>query len=121
MKTAGLLGKVNTLDPTACHAEEIFHMATLGGAKTLGLEDKIGELKVGKMADIVAIKEEGFIDSFPNYNFLSNLIYAQSSQRVDSVWVSGKRVVKNGELVTLNKGELLEKTKTWQEKLSQSN
>ncbi|MDC0255910.1 TRZ/ATZ family hydrolase [Bacteriovoracales bacterium] len=120
MKTAGLLGKVDTLDPTACNAEEIFHMATLGGAKVLGLQDRVGELAVGKMADIVAIKEEGFIDSFPNFNFLSNLIYAQSSQRVDSVWVSGKRVVKDGELVTLNKDELLERTKIWQEKLSQS-
>ena len=120
MKTAALLGKVNELDPTVCKSEEIFHMATLGGAKALGLEDKIGELAVGKMADIVAIKEDGLIDAFPQYNFLSNLIYAQSTQRVDSVWVRGKRVVEEGALLTLQKSELLTKTKVWQEKLSQS-
>ena len=62
----------------------------------------------------------GLIDAFPQYNFLSNLIYAQSTQRVDSVWVRGKRVVEEGALLTLQKSELLTKTKVWQEKLSQS-
>ena len=119
MKTAALLGKVNELDPTVCNAEEIFLMATLGGAKALGLEDKVGEIKVGKRADIVAIKEDGLIDSFPNYNFLSNLIYSQSSQKVDSVWIDGKRVLEEGSLITLQKSELLTKTRAWQEKLSQ--
>ncbi len=119
MKTAALLGKVDQLDPTVCNAEEIFLMATLGGAKALGLDDKIGEIKVGKRADIVAIKEDGLIDSFPNYNFLSNLIYSQSSQKVDSVWVDGKRVLEEGSLITLQKSELLTKTRAWQEKLSQ--
>ena len=117
MKTAALLGKVNELDPTVCNAEEIFLMATLGGAKALGLEDKVGEIKVGKRADIVAIKEDGLIDSFPNYNFLSNLIYSQSTQKVDSVWVDGKRVLEEGSLLTLQKSELLTKTRAWQEKL----
>ena len=117
MKTAALLGKVNELDPTVCNAEEIFLMATLGGAKALGLEDKVGEIKVGKRADIVAIKEDGLIDSFPNYNFLSNLIYSQSTQKVDSVWVDGIRVLEEGSLLTLQKSELLTKTRAWQEKL----
>ena len=112
-------GNIWHISPYLLIAEEIFLMATLGGAKALGLEDSIGEIKVGKRADIVAIKEDGLIDSFPNYNFISNLIYSQSSQKVDSVWVDGKRVLEEGSLLTLQKSELLTKTRAWQEKLSQ--
>ncbi len=55
MKVTALLQKVTTMEPTVLNAEEVFKMATINGAKSLGLEDQIGSIEVGKKADITLV------------------------------------------------------------------
>jgi 5-methylthioadenosine/S-adenosylhomocysteine deaminase len=91
-------------------------MATLNGAKALGLSESIGSLKKGKQADIVALNLNQ-LETTPLYEPLSQIIYASDRQQVSDVWIAGKRLLKDKKLITLNSEELMENAKLWQEKI----
>jgi 5-methylthioadenosine/S-adenosylhomocysteine deaminase len=112
LKTAALLGKVVAGDPTALSGHSALRMATINGARALGMEDRIGSIERNKCADLctVSIAE---IDALPLYSPVSSLIYTNSGARVKYVWVDGKPLLDNGELTTLHEAELREKAARW--------
>ena len=116
MRTATLLAKGIANDSTCSDVHKTLKMATLNGAKALGLSESIGSLKKGKQADIVAINLNQ-LETIPLYEPLSQIIYASDRQQVSDVWVAGKRLLKDKKLITLNSEELMENVKKWQKKI----
>ncbi|MDQ7091955.1 MAG: TRZ/ATZ family hydrolase [Methylococcales bacterium] len=117
MRTAALLAKGGTRDASNIPAITALTMATLNGAKALGLEDEIGSLAIGKSADVVAIKLDE-LETQPLYDVVSHIVYACSRQQVTDVWVAGKQLLKQRQLTTLDINELKAKLPEWQQRLS---
>ena len=101
MKIAALLQKVNTMNPTVLAAEEVFKMATINGASSLGLENEIGSIDVGKKADIVLVNMKT-AHLTPFRNPISHLVYSANGGDVDTVICNGEILMKNKELLTLD-------------------
>ncbi len=116
MRSAAFLAKLSTQNPESLSAETALHMATLNGAKALGVEQKIGSLKIGKAADFTAVNLEE-IETLPLYHPISQIVYAASRQQVTDVWVAGKQLMKNRKLTTLDEKELMAKAQYWQKKI----
>lgn len=89
MRQAALLAKVKQEDATAVSAFDALEMATYRGAKALDLDDKIGSLEVGKMADIVAV-DLSELTMMPCFNPISQLVYVAGREQVSHVWVAGE-------------------------------
>src|SRR5690606_4928908 len=117
LKTAALLAKAVAQDATALSAHSALRMATLNGAKALGLEEKIGSLEAGKMADITAVDLSG-LSMQPLYNPASQLVYTHAGQSVSHVWVAGKALLLNGQLQTLDEHEILSKATWWRNQIA---
>jgi 5-methylthioadenosine/S-adenosylhomocysteine deaminase len=116
LKTAALLAKAVSGDASALDAHAALRMATLNGARALGLEDTIGSLEVGKAADITAVDLSG-LGAQPLYNPASQLVYTSCGHRVSHVWVAGRTLLANGKLLTLNERELIGKAQRWRERI----
>ena len=93
MKTAVYAQKTHYKDRSLFKAEEIVKLATIGGAKALKMEDRIGSLEVGKQADIVLIETDS-MNMFPIYDPYSAIVYSANASNVDSVWINGVQVLK---------------------------
>ena len=106
MKFASLLQKVSTLDPTVGDPWDILDMATLSGARALGLSDITGSLEPSKHADIVAIDLRGvhFVPVFQgqDFNVPAHLVFTASSHDVTDVWVQGRQLVENGAVISVD-------------------
>ena len=101
MDTAAKLHKVYRLDPTVMGARTVTHLAVRGGARVLGVEDKVGCLEPGKKADIIGLD----LDKphlTPLYNIYSHLVYAVSAADVTLSIINGRVVMRSGELLTLD-------------------
>ena len=116
MRTAALLGKLAARDATANPAERVLRMATLGGARSLGLGSRIGSLEPGKAADAVAIDLRG-PDTQPVYDPVSQLVYAATRAHVREVWVAGRRVVRDGALETLDASAVVREARKWRDRI----
>lgn len=116
MRTAALLAKGVSGNASAVPAHEALCMATLGGAKALGLEQSIGSLTPGKWADITAIRLDR-IETQPLFNPISDLVYAASRHQVTDVWIEGRRVLEDRALKTIDEKDLLIRTRTWHDRL----
>lgn len=116
MRSAALLGKHSSENPKAVAAETALKMATIHGAKTLGIDHFTGSLSTGKAADFIAINLEE-IETQPLYHPISQIVYAASRQQVTDVWVGGVPLLKNRKLQTLDEKELLSKAETWRKKI----
>jgi cytosine/adenosine deaminase-related metal-dependent hydrolase len=92
-------------DPTLFPAEQAFEMATLGGARAMGLQDEIGSLKVGKKADLVC-HDTNRPEWRPLLNVANQLVWSADGRGVHSVWVDGKRVVDNYCCTTIDEDRL---------------
>lgn len=119
MHTAALLAKAVANNASALPAEDVLRMATINGAKALGLDSEIGSLEVGKSADIVAVDLSG-IENQPIYCPVSQLIYSAGRENVTNVWVAGNHLLKDRELTTLDEKSILQKAAYWQEKLAEN-
>ena len=117
MRTAALLAKAVANDASAVPAEAVLRMATINGARALGLEQVVGSLEAGKAADLIAVNLSG-IESEPLYNPISQLVYATGRDRVSDVWVAGKHLLKARELTTLDTQSILDKARQWHRKLA---
>ncbi len=106
MKLAAIIHKAVTLDPLIVPAETVLEMATINGAKALGLENEIGSLEVGKKADLIVIDLER-LHTTPSMNPVSTLVYAATGGEVDTVMVDGKIVVEHGQLLTMSEHEII--------------
>lgn len=116
MRTAAFLAKLATSNPTTLSAPETITMATLNGAKALGIDKITGSITTGKSADFVAINFDE-IETLPLYHPTSQIVYAASRNQVTDVWVAGKQLLKNRELLTLDEQALKDKAKIWGKKL----
>ena len=116
MRTAALLAKGVAGDASALPAEKALEMATLNGARALGLESVCGSLVAGKAADIVAVKMDD-LETQPLYHAVSQLVYATGRNKVSDVWVAGRHLLKERRLTTLDEGEILAAAKQWQTRL----
>ncbi|PYH97159.1 hypothetical protein BO71DRAFT_417266 [Aspergillus ellipticus CBS 707.79] len=116
MKLAGIIHKGVSGDPTVVTAEEVLEMATINGARALGLVDQIGSLEVGKQADFVAVNTRG-VQMQPWSNPVSAVVYSATGRDVAWVVVDGKVVVREGELVTMNEEEVVREAKRCREEV----
>ena len=96
MKTTSLLQKVHTLSPTAIRAEKVLEMATIDGARAIGMEREIGSLEVGKKADFVVFNPYRSAKAVPVHNPVSTLVYSSTAQNIESVAVDGIFLMENG-------------------------
>lgn len=106
MKLAAIIHKSISFDPTAVPAEDVLEMATINGAKALGLADQIGSLEVGKKADFVAIDMRK-IHLQPWFNPVSAVVYSATGRDVEMTVVDGRIVVQGGKLLTMNEEEIM--------------
>jgi 5-methylthioadenosine/S-adenosylhomocysteine deaminase len=117
MRTAALLGKAVANDASALPAHRVLRMATLNGARALGLDHLIGSLEIGKWADITAV-DLGTVEAEPVYHPISQLIYASGRHQVTDVWVAGQQLLKSRELTTLDVDAVTYRVQTWRRKIS---
>jgi 5-methylthioadenosine/S-adenosylhomocysteine deaminase len=110
MGTAARLHKVARLDPTVMDAQSVVRMATLEGAKVLGMEKQIGSLEPGKKADVI-ILDLNKPHLTPLYNAYSHLVYAASGADVDTVVINGQVVMENRRLMTIDEEEVMRKVR----------
>lgn len=113
MKTASLLAKFSSLDAAALDAWSVCQMATITGAKALGMQDEIGSLEVGNQADLIAVKLDTprmtpLIDHRKLFNLHTNLVHAVQGQDVVMTMVAGQTVVKNGRLINADLQALID-------------
>jgi len=107
MQYAAMLAKAVSSDATSIPAETALHMATLGGAKALGLDALIGSLETGKAADVIAI-DMSQLEQMPHLSVISQLVYTQVGHLCTDAWVDGQAVMRNRELSHLNLNELMD-------------
>ena len=117
MRTAALLAKSVAGDPAAVTAAQVLSMATLGGARALGLGEDIGALTPGRWADIIAI-DLSAARTQPLFDPISQIVYAASSELVSDVWIAGRHLVEGGRLTRLDVGEIVARASAWQARIA---
>jgi 5-methylthioadenosine/S-adenosylhomocysteine deaminase len=123
MRMASLLAKGTSQDPTTVPAALALEMATLNGARALGLDDKIGSIEVGKIADLTAVALTT-PETLPCFDPISHLVYVLGREHVSHVWVAGdlryqKPEGQAGVYAGIEPSELKEITLLWQARLNQ--
>jgi 5-methylthioadenosine/S-adenosylhomocysteine deaminase len=119
MDLAAKLQKVTKLDPQALPAAAALEMATIRGARALGMEKEIGSLEAGKRADAILVR----IDrphAVPLYDAVSQMVYALKAGDVRDVMVNGKLVVRDRRILTLNQQAIVYKAEEYRAKISAS-
>ena len=118
MKTAALLAKGVAGDPTAVPASTALAMATLNGAKALGLDKDLGSLIEGKWADVTAI-DLGAPETQPVHDVISTLVYAASREQVSDVWVGGRRLLQERRLTRMDQANIMERAEAWRARITE--
>lgn len=116
-RTAALLAKAVAGSATALDAHRALRMATLNGARALGMEANIGSLEVGKAADLTSFDLSGLAQQ-PVYDPVSQLIYASGRNCVRHVWVAGKHLLEEGRLTRLDENRLRDMAGAWGERIA---
>ena len=106
LKWVGYLQKLRQRDATVVPAESVLEMATLGGARALGLADLVGSIEPGMRADLIVIRTDG-PHWTPNVNWISNLVYASSGADVDTVIVDGELLMEGREMTQLDEERII--------------
>ncbi|MBC3871325.1 TRZ/ATZ family hydrolase [Undibacterium oligocarboniphilum] len=116
IRLAALLAKAESGNPSALTAHQALEMATLAGAKALGMEQQTGSLVPGKFADLIAI-DLSYIETQPLFDPVSQIVYASGREQVSHVWINGQCVMQERQLTTLDQGALLSKAAWWQQQI----
>ncbi|MFT7234490.1 MAG: 5-methylthioadenosine/S-adenosylhomocysteine deaminase [Methylophagaceae bacterium] len=119
MKQTASLAKAVAQDASVIPAHLALEMATINAAKSLGLDDEIGSIEVGKSADLIAVYL-GEIETQPCYDVISQLVYATGRDKVTDVWVEGKALLKDRQLTTLNRHNIIQTAQEWAVKIRQT-
>ena len=119
MDLAAKLQKVPTGDPRSLPAEAAVEMATIRGARALGMEKEIGSLESGKRADVISIRLDR-PNAVPMYNVYSQMVYALKGSDVQDVMVNGKLVVKDAQPLTLDAAQIEAKAREYREQVQKS-
>lgn len=117
MRMAALLAKAVIKDASALPASYALRMATLNGAKALGIDDITGSLIKGKAADITAVYL-GDPETQPLYHPVSQLVYSCGRDKVTNVWVAGKQLLKDRALTTIDEKSVLSKVRAWRDNIN---
>lgn len=117
MRTAALLAKAVSGDASAVPAIDALRMATINGARALGLEHEIGSLEPGKSADVVAV-DLGALEARPVFHPVSQLVYACGRHQVTDVWIAGRQVLKSRRLTTLDEPQLRAHADAWEQRIA---
>ncbi|MEQ8515347.1 MAG: TRZ/ATZ family hydrolase [Chromatocurvus sp.] len=112
MRSAALLGKLAARDPAALPAATVLAMATLGGARALGMDDQIGSLVPGKQADMIAVDLSGSATQ-PVYNPISQLVYACTGSEVTHSWVAGRALLEDNRLTSIDESAVRRHAAQW--------
>jgi 5-methylthioadenosine/S-adenosylhomocysteine deaminase len=116
-RTAALLAKAVANDASALDAASALHAATLGGAKALGLDARVGSIEAGKQADL-ALVDLGQLETQPLHHVISQLVYAAGRQQVSDVWIAGKAKLRQRELVGMDLAELIANARQWRARIA---
>ena len=119
MDLAAKLQKVTTMNPQALPAAAALEMATIRGARSLGMEKEIGSLESGKRADLIAVRIDR-ANAQPLYDVVSQMVYALKGSDVRDVMVNGKVVVRDAKILTLNEAQILAKAAEYAAKVTAS-
>jgi cytosine/adenosine deaminase-related metal-dependent hydrolase len=117
MRMAACLYKEVRMNPRVMPPEHAIEMATLNGAKGVGLDHRIGSVEVGKEADFVLF-DASQPEWLPLYNPVSNLVYSATGSSVKDVFIAGEQVLKDGELTRVNHHDLLKRVKDSGERIA---
>lgn len=117
MRCTALIGKAVANNASVIPAKTALSMATINGAKALGLDEHIGSLENGKSADLIAIDMDT-LETLPIFDPISHLVYASQRNQVTDVWVAGQHLVQSGELTGIDVIDLKAKVADWQHRLS---
>ena len=116
MRLAALLAKGVSGSAEAVTARQAVRMATLGGARALGLDAKVGSLTVGKEADMIVV-EASAIEMHPLYDAVSHLVYCADRHMVTDVWVRGNRLMHGRHIESFDETAVRSKVRGWEQKL----
>jgi 5-methylthioadenosine/S-adenosylhomocysteine deaminase len=116
MKTTALLHKVHFLRADLMDALQVLEMATINGAKALGIDNITGSLEPGKKADILLLNFD-CPRMIPCYSIASNLVYSASSSVVDTVIIGGRIVAKDGRCISLERTEVMKEARSLEDYL----
>ncbi|TVQ16933.1 MAG: amidohydrolase [Bacteroidetes bacterium] len=108
INTAAMLHKLNSNDPTVLDAKTVIEMATIGGARVLGLDKEIGSLEPGKRADLIILDMKQ-PHAHPVYNIYSLLVYSMKGSDVETVIIDGRVVMENRKFMYLDEEGLYAK------------
>ena len=106
MRQASFLAKLSTRDPTAVKAQDALDLATLGGARVLGMEKTIGSLEAGKRADLITVSTRAARQT-PMYDPVSHLVYVTRGDDVQNTVVNGKVLMRARRLLTLDRDAVI--------------
>jgi len=112
LRLAALLAKGQSGDAAVLPAYTALQMATVNGARLLGMEDQLGTLETGKLADIVAVNLD-HPNTLPVFDPVSSLAYSANSRQVSHVWVNGQLLVEEGLLKSMDHSKVLQKARDW--------
>jgi 5-methylthioadenosine/S-adenosylhomocysteine deaminase len=118
LRTATFLAKVTSGNAATLNASTALRMITINAAKALGLDKEIGSLEIGKSADCILIQPD--LGMVPVYDAQAQVVYTNSSPCVSDVWVAGKQLLKNRQLLTLDAERLHSTAKSWSSKISKN-
>jgi 5-methylthioadenosine/S-adenosylhomocysteine deaminase len=119
LRIAALLAKGVSGDASAVGAPQALEMATLNGARALGLDQRIGSLEPGKLADLIAI-DLGGLEYQPAHDPHTQIVYAATREAVTDVFVGGRALLRNRELLTLDLDELKHLVGSWQTRIDEA-
>jgi 5-methylthioadenosine/S-adenosylhomocysteine deaminase len=119
MRTAALLGGQAAGSAAALTARDVIRMATLNGARALGVGEETGSLVAGKWADMACVDMDR-LNTRPVYDAASQIVYAAGRDQVSDVWVAGRHLVADGSLVAVDEKEILGRTRDWQRRIAAS-
>ena len=103
-------------DASALAAMQSIEMATMHGARALGLDQETGSLLPGKSADIIAF-DLNSIETQPVYHPESHVVYAASRDKITDVWINGQHVLNQRQLTRMDQNEILQKAQSWQHRI----
>ena len=112
MRTASLLHKLTSGDPRTLSAGTVLEMATIGGARALGMASEIGSLQPGRRADVIVVSMAA-PRQMPLYDPLSHLVYVTRGDDVRTTIVNGRVLMRDGKVLTLDEASVLREARAW--------
>jgi 5-methylthioadenosine/S-adenosylhomocysteine deaminase len=106
MRQAAFLHKLATKDPTAVSAKVALELATIGGARVLGRQDRLGSLEAGKLADLILVRTDRPRQT-PMYDPISHLVYVTRGDDVVTTIVNGRILMRGGTVLTMDEAKVL--------------